>query len=226
VNGASRAAGDARAEAVVAQVRAAFADTPSPGDAFLQGSFDGCEPYEEARAFHGRHDWTALVPDFLDAHASALGFLSEGGFRFVLPAYLVADLRGQLRTADPCFHLTHGLHDFRAEHALGGRAFVRRTGPDVLLNPRRYGAMTWGDHARQRLSVFTREESAAIVAYLRHRRDVAGSDAERRAPDEALAAFWEARARSAPTAAELARHLAAEAEYAAALAARYGAAPG
>ncbi len=33
-------------------------------------------------------------------------------------------------------------------------------------NSIRYGAMTWHDHVRCRLSVFTREEAQAIVAYL------------------------------------------------------------
>jgi hypothetical protein len=44
----------------------------------------------------------------LDGHANALGYFSEAGFRFFLPAYLIADLHGQLNTADPLFHMTHG----------------------------------------------------------------------------------------------------------------------
>lgn len=44
----------------------------------------------------------------LDAHYSALSFFSEAAFRFFFPAYLIADLRGELRTADPLFHLTGG----------------------------------------------------------------------------------------------------------------------
>ncbi len=32
-----------------------------------------------------------------------------------------------------------------------------------MLNPRRYGAMTFADWARYRLSVFAREEAQAIV---------------------------------------------------------------
>jgi hypothetical protein len=51
-----------------------------------------------------------IPPTVLDGHYEALSFLSEGGFRFFLPAYLVADVRDQLVTADPGFHLTHGSH--------------------------------------------------------------------------------------------------------------------
>ena len=177
---------DAPTGRLIETIHRAFGATPHPGDAFLQGSFDGCEPFEEVGHFTGKPDWTALEPGFLDQRYCALGFLSEGGFRFYLPAYLVADVRRQLRTADPSFHLTHGLDD---RH----RA--------TLVNPRRYGAMRWVDYARYRLSVFTREESAAIVDYLRWRRDRAGDEAG--AIDAALAGFWLERARSAPPAGDL-----------------------
>ena len=42
---------------VAAAIRAAFATTPYPGDAFLVGSSEGCEPEEEAGAFRAR--WAA-----------------------------------------------------------------------------------------------------------------------------------------------------------------------
>ena len=42
----------------------------------------------------------------------SLRAFTEGGFRFFMPAYLVAaDLEGLLRTANPVFHLTHGFSD-------------------------------------------------------------------------------------------------------------------
>ncbi len=204
-------------EAVAAQIRAAFGGNPFPGDAFLQGSFDGSEPYDEVRHFHGRADWTALDPEFLDARYCALGFLSEAGFRYFLPAFLIADLQGRLQTADPAFHLTHGWFASSSEHTIDGRVFVRSTGPHVVVNPRRYGAMTWGDQARYRLSVFTREEVRAIVAYLRWRRASAETELERAQVDQALGAYWLERAESAPTAARLSGHERDEADYAAAL---------
>lgn len=88
-------------ESVIDLIYAVFAGNPYPGDAFLLGSTEGCEPFEEVGPFQGRQDWQSLEADFLDAHYSALSFFSEAGLRFFLPAYLVADLRGELKTADP-----------------------------------------------------------------------------------------------------------------------------
>ena len=203
----------AAADAVVRTVREAFRRVAYPGDPFLQGSFDGTEPYDEIRHFKGKSDWAALAPDFLDARYCALSFFSEGAFRFFVPAYILADLQGTLRTADPAFHLTHGFRNVahRAE-TRGGETIALESGGAVLLNPRRYGAMRWIDHARCRMSVFAREEAAAILAYLAWRRQREGwiHEEEGRAIDTAVATFWEERARSAPTQSELEAHVARE----------------
>ena len=186
---------------VAGAIRRAFRDVDFPGDAFLQGSFEGCEPYEEVEPFKGRIDWAALDPAFLDARHCALSFFSEGGFRFFIPAYLLADLRGELLTADPTFHLTHGFSDHSYEERREDRVVLHRWGRTKLVNPRRYGAMTTLDHARCRLSVFTREEAAAIVMFLEWKRDhEAQFEHERRAIDAALDDFWRERSRHAPTA--------------------------
>jgi hypothetical protein len=177
-----------------------------PGDAFLQGSFEGCEPFDEVGAFHENPDWRALEPGFLDEHASALSFFSEAGLRYYLPAYLVADVRGELRTADPLFHLVHGFSEFALDVPAGTAAVRHRSGGRALLGPRRYGAMTWDDASRHRLSVFCREEAAVIVAYLEFRRASDEHDIEAPRIDAALSRFWRDRAREAPTRAELDRH--------------------
>ncbi len=108
------------AEVVIGAVRQAFEGNPYPGDGFLQGSFEGCEPYEEVGAFKGCTDWSSLDPRFLDGHYSALSFFSEAGLRFFLPAYLIADLEGRLLTADPTFHLTNGFSDGSLEERRNG----------------------------------------------------------------------------------------------------------
>ena len=41
-------------EIVIEQIREVFDGNVYPGDAFLQGSFEGCEPYEEAGFFRGK----------------------------------------------------------------------------------------------------------------------------------------------------------------------------
>ena len=73
-----------------------FSETPYPGDRFIQGSTEGSEPFDEVVPFEGKTSWAAIEPAFLDQRASALSFFSEGGFRFFLPAYLLADLQGKL----------------------------------------------------------------------------------------------------------------------------------
>lgn len=202
------------AAGVVAAIEAGFAGTPHPGARFLQGSFDGTEPAEAIAPFTAIADWRAADPVVLDAHYTALSFLSEGGFRFFLPAWMTADVRGQLQTADPLPPLVMGFTRTVVQAPAGGRSFDRAFGGGTLVNPRRYGAMTFEDAARQRLSVFCREEAAAIVAYLRYRRETPdGLPSTRREIDAAIAAYWDGRARHAPPRAALDAHLAAEREY-------------
>jgi hypothetical protein len=197
-------------EAVIAIVQSAFDPDEHPGDRWLQGSFEGCEPYDEIGAFTGLHDWRALDAAFLDQHYTALSFFSEAGFRYYIPAYIVADVRAELKTADPIFHLTGGFVDFSTTMEVAGETFVRSSGRTCLINPLRYGAMTFLDYARQRLSVFCREEAAAILAYLEFSRESQWHEYSRDAIDRAIVDFWRARATDAPDRAVLQRHNAEE----------------
>jgi hypothetical protein len=206
-----------RKEEVIDQIREAFVATPYPGNGFLQGTFEGCEPYEEVGAFVGETDWRALDSTMLDARYCALSFFSEGGFRFFLPAYLIADLREELLTADPLFHLWHGFATVSAEVPVGLQTFRRGSGGNMLLNPKRYGAMTWSDYARHRLSVFTREEAKAIVAYMTYKREHDTMGLDRSRIDVALKEFWFDRAANAPTHEVVGAHLQEEERFTAAL---------
>jgi len=204
-------------EAVIEKIQRAFAENGYPGGRFLQGSFEGCEPYDEVGPFESVEDWRNLEGNFLDGHASALSFFSEAGVRYFLPAYLVADLREQLQTADPLFHLTHGFSDWTTEVPAGDRTLQMRHGRSAFINPRRYGAMTSYDFARCRLSIFTREEANAIVTYLEFKRDSDPDVIDKTAIDTALTSFWLERARTAPQAESLEQHMAEQEEYLAAL---------
>ena len=204
-------------EDVIERIRRAFAGNEHPGGRFLQGSFEGCEPYEEVGPFDKEEDWRSIDAGFLDGHATALSFFSEAGFRYFLPAYLIADLRGELQTADPLFHLTHGFSDRTTEVPAGDRTLVMKHGRSAFINPRRYGAMTSHDYARYRLSVFTREEANAIVAFLEFKRDLDPDVIDRRAIDAALDSFWLERVRTAPPAESLEQYLAEQEEYLAAI---------
>jgi hypothetical protein len=203
--------------ALIAVIDQAFSQGVYPGDEFLVGSRDGCEPYDTVSQFFGRTDWRTVEPSMLDGCYDALSFFSEAGFRFFLPAYLTADVRGQLQTADPVFPLTHGFLEVSHPYRGTTQVFDRRSGGDVLLNPRRYGAITWRDHARWRLAVFCREEASAIVEYLRFRRARDEDGLDTAAINAALSGFWLERAVRAPPAADLEAHLAAEREFAAEL---------
>ena len=201
------------AQRVIEHIRQAFHDTEHPGDAFLQGSHEGCEPGESISPFIGVTDWSQLDPVVLDGNYDALSFFSEGGFRYFLPAYVIADLKDQLHTADPVFHLTNGFIDKVVTIPAGQWIYEKTIGKSAFINPRRYGAMTWHDHARCRLSVFTREEAHAIVAYLEYKRDADSHKLNTEAINAALDSFWRDRAANGPTRQRIQRHLTEEADY-------------
>ena len=77
--------------------------------------------------------------------------------------------------------------------------------------------MTSYDYARSRLSIFTREEAGAIVAYLEFKRDSETDVIDKPAIDAALESFWLERARTAPPAESLKQHIAEQEEYLAAI---------
>jgi hypothetical protein len=194
-------------EEVLSKIRVAFGNHEYPGDAFLQGSTEGCEPYDEVAPFQGRKDWQSLEPDFLDAHAGALSFFSEAGLRFFLPAFLIADIKEELKFADPLMSLTYGFSDKEVKATMNNQDFVVRSGKSTLLNPLRYGAATFLDYLRYRFSIFTREEAQAIVAYLEYKRDLDARSPGRPRIDAALDEYWRDRAANAPDAESLRRHL-------------------
>ena len=202
---------------VISKIRTAFSDYQYLGDEYLLGSSEGSEPYDEIKSFIGQQDWTLLPSELLDAHSGSLNFFSEAGLRFFLPAYLIADLNEQLQVADPVFSLVHGFSNLSVEHQIGEQVFIRRTGRDAFINPKRYGALTFHDYSRYRLSIFSREEAQAIVHFLEYKR---GNDPHGINLDQieaALTSFWYARAETAPTAETIAIHLLDEEKYLSAL---------
>jgi len=167
-------------EKVEAQITSAFAAVEYPGDWCLRAGNEGDEPYLVEKEFGGKTDWRVLDPTFLDqapdGYGSALSFFSDEAFHFYLPAYMIADVRGQLERADPVHHLTHGLDESSRRER---------------INPRRCGERTWFEHARHKFAIFNREEAAAIFSYLTLRRDA--DDFDRRRIDEALKNYWRER---------------------------------
>jgi len=202
---------------VIDIIHKTFADSDYPGDDYLLGSIEGSEPYEEIEPFLGKRDWTEIGSDMLDKHSGALNFFSEAGLRFFLPAFLIADLNDELLTADPVFTLVHGFSDLDVEHKVGSRVFIRRTGKTAFVNPLRYGAMTFYDYSRYRLSIFSREESQAIVTYLKYKQEDDPPGINKNQIEAALSSFWMDRAENAPTSDSIGSHLREEQEYITAL---------
>lgn len=136
-------------------IREAFEATPPPEPDDLRGSNEGEEPYFLDDEFSGVPPWASLDAEFLDeapaGFGTALHFFSRSAFRYYLPAYLLADIRGALTRAEPAFALWSGFDDEKRE---------------MPVNPRRYGAWTWYEAKAERFEPFTRDEVEAIVAYL------------------------------------------------------------
>jgi hypothetical protein len=172
-------------ETVKSQIRAAFADVDFPGDWCLRGSNEGDEPYLLEKDFSGKSDWHTIDPEFLDqapdGFGSALSFFSDEAFRFYLPAYLIADIDGRLERIEPVFHLTHGLTD--------GAKTER-------VSTRRYGERTWFEAARHKFAMFDSPQVAAIVEYLRLKRQM--DEFHRESIDQALRNYWLLRATNEP----------------------------
>ncbi len=73
--------------------------------------------------------------------------------------------------------------------------------------------MTFDDYARYRLSIFSREESVTIVAYLEYRRDADTDGIDTPSIAAALDGFWRERAATAPHSSALRKHVDEEAAY-------------
>jgi hypothetical protein len=67
------------------------------------------------------------------------------------------------------------------------------------------------------LSVFTREEAQAIVAYLRYKREAHAVSLDKEQIDAALSLYWLDRAENAPPAESLKQHLSEDEEFLAAV---------
>ncbi|HYV39026.1 MAG TPA: DUF6714 family protein [Gemmataceae bacterium] len=175
-------------EAIKAQIREAFADVEYPGDWCLSDSNEGDEPIRVKESFRGKTDWRLLDADFIDRApgglSSALSFFSDEAFRFYLPAYLMADLDGNLVFADPVFHLCQGLDSLSRNNRIGQR---------------RYGERTWFDYARYRFSTFTNQEASAIVAYLQWMSHLERYPDEPGRIEQALQNYWLARTKERTT---------------------------
>jgi hypothetical protein len=163
-----------------AKIRQSFAAVEPPPNWCLVNSQEGVEPALLAKAFSGKTDWRTLDAGFIDqapeGFGTALSFFSDEAFHYYLPAYLLADLDGRLKQADPVFALTHGLDN---------------ASRDRKINPRRYGERTWFEHTRHKFAMFNAGEIDAIADYLAHKAQADTLTApEKLRVREALENYW------------------------------------
>ena len=139
---------------LIEQIEQAFASGEYPGDNDLTSSSYGEEPDALKRAFAKKDNWQTLDFTFLDqapeGWSSALSFFSDRAFVFYLPAYLIADIRGDLVHVSPESSLCYGVTPWDESRKIA----------------KIWGGGTIGERMRQRFALFTPEQVAAIVAYL------------------------------------------------------------
>lgn len=103
--------------AVEQQIRRAFSGVMlEDGVGLLEGleidSYSSDDVRAAARENDEKMDWTSIPAELLNGAATSLSFFDAKGMRFHLPAYLIADLRGELHQ-DIRFHLNSRALDSR-----------------------------------------------------------------------------------------------------------------
>ena len=164
---------------LITRIEQAFTDVDYPGDEDLTDSTYGEEPAALVVDFKGKDDWRVLDSDFLDqapdGWASALSFFSRNALKFYLPAYMIADIRGELMSADPAFRLCMSLTP------LGGKQKIAKM----------WGGGTMGERARAEFDTYDARKVSVIVDYLWWKLDSIGGYDE--FIEQALENYWLAR---------------------------------
>jgi hypothetical protein len=81
------------AQDVKTKIASAFTAAPYPGDDNLVADPSEWDPEcrEIARAFAGKR-WIEVTPEIIGAHSQALPLFTPAGFRYYLPAYMMATI--------------------------------------------------------------------------------------------------------------------------------------
>ncbi len=131
---------------VILKIESAFADTPYPGDDRIGWSHEA-ESIREL--FQGMH-WRTLPVSFIYEHRVDLMYFTDDGFRFFLPAFMLA----LLNHPDDVDRLSLNL----LLRLCPPNAFPGQLSPDSIRS--------LSEKFLIRASVFTHEEIAAIIAFL------------------------------------------------------------
>lgn len=141
-------------ETLLQQIEQAFDDVEYPGDDLLTDSTYGDEPEALKREFKDKNNWQTLDAKFLDqapeGWSSALFFFSDQALLFYLPAYLLADIRGELSIVTPETRLT---------------SFLTVPGAKTKI-AKQWGGGTMEKRVRKGFALFTQQQVSATVTYL------------------------------------------------------------
>lgn len=161
---------------LIDQIEQAFAGVAYPGDDDLTSSTYGEEPAALVKEFRGKTNRRELDAGFLnqapDGWGSALSFFSARALRFYLPAYLIADIRGELDGPSPVSRLCSSLTP------LGETQRIAQM----------WGGGTMGERARADFATFDDAQVSAVVAYLRWK--LAAGNGYDPTIEQALENYW------------------------------------
>jgi hypothetical protein len=147
-----------------------------PGDENLAVNTYGAEPMALVKEFSGKTDWRQLDAKFLDrapdGWGSALLFFSERALQFYLPAYMIADIRGDLTSSNPAGRLCSSLSPAVEKKKIA----------------KIFGGGTAGEHARAEFARYdARQVSALLVTFWRKLESDGGHDPD---VEQAMEAYW------------------------------------
>lgn len=170
---------------VIAQIQHAFAKSVYPGDEALIDSYAirDDEVITVESAFRGQTDWNRIPAELLEM-GDALSFLSDIGFHFFLPAFLIADLQSPLDNGSPVFHLTWQFQD-------GLKDSVQKIAR-IFWPPDVNRQLTYHEWGERRFLHFSPDQCKAIVSYLSAKIDADPISKEE--IEQALLNFWWSRA--------------------------------
>lgn len=151
----------ANAETVKRAIRTWFRELPVPGS-IIDTEIGDRETRETFRAALGGRRWSEIATGVLSFHHDALCFLSPAGFRYLLPAFMIAALES------PSSPILDVLVDLL-------------TRPDDPQDERTF---------LERMSPLTEPQRAAVRAFLEFLRDEQPEDWPDDEPGKALREYW------------------------------------
>lgn len=127
----------------------AFSGIEFPGDDKLVNPSYDEEPDLVRNHFVGQNNWNKLTPEFIDFDG-ALSYFSNEAFRFYIPAFMIADIHGELKNNDPTVPLCWSLIPPSETQKIA----------------KVWGGGTMKSQSSERFKDFSEEQISSIIFYL------------------------------------------------------------